>query len=93
MALNMHSKVASAKDAYGNDIEMQLPTPTTTLLSKRNQQKVESPTWKGYRVEMEHLTAQQLQVIIKDQVNIYLKDEPDSKRFTIELTLKEEVKE
>jgi len=77
-------------DFYGNPLQQE--TPTLALLSKRNQlkQETEKHDWKGCRVEMEHLTAQQLQVIIKDQVNIYLKDEPDSKRFTIELTLKEE---
>ena len=75
------------RDFYGNE---QQSTPTIALLSKRNQNKVESPGWKGYTVTMEHQTPQQLQRIITGQVTAYLKGEPDTKRFTLTLTLEEE---
>ena len=75
------------RDFYGNE---QQSTPTIALLSKRNQKKVESPDWKGYTVEMEHLSPEQLQRIIQGQVNVFLKGEPDTKRFALTLTLEEE---
>lgn len=77
-------------DFYGNPLEPQAPTPTTLLLSKRNQNKVESPNWKGYTVTMEHQAPEQLQRIIQGQVTAFLKGEPDTKRFTLTLTLEEE---
>ena len=79
------------RDAYGNPVESQFPTPTTLLLTKRNQNKVESPNWKGYTLNMEHQTPEQLQRIIAGQVTVYLKGEPDTKRFTLTLTLEEEL--
>ena len=78
------------RDFYNNPVEPQQPTPTTILLSKRNQNKVESPNWKGYTLTEEHLTPQQLQGIITGQVNVFLKGEPESKRFALTLTLEEE---
>lgn len=90
MALNLHSRPKSAEDFYGNPIEMnQLPTPTTLLLEKRKE-KVESPTWKGWTLTREHMTGSQAQSWIDTAIKTHLNGEPDSKRFTIELTLKEE---
>jgi hypothetical protein len=77
-------------DFYGNPIEPQVDTPTLALLSKRNKQKVESPNWKGYTLNMQHLTSEKLQHIITGQVTAYLKGEPDTKQFTLTLTLEEE---
>ena len=74
-------------DFYGNEQQL---TPTIALLSKRNQKKVESPNWKGYTLTEEHLTPEQLQRIIQGQVNVFLKGEPESKRFALTLTLEEE---
>jgi hypothetical protein len=84
----------STLDYYGNKID-QLPTPTTLLLKKREQTaeietkgtryKATLPLWKVDDVN-------RLMEIhnIEKQAQIFLKDQPKEKRFTLELTIKED---
>ena len=78
------------RDFYNNPIEPQQPTPTTILLSKRNQNKVESPGWKGWTLTREHMTAQQAQSWIDTAVKTHFKGESETKQYTLEITLEEE---
>lgn len=98
MALNLHSKVASTKDAYGNDIEMQLPTPTTLLLeSRETKQESPSPQPTEYTATLPLWKSMDINAVleshlIEKQAGAFLKDQPANKRFTLELTIKEEAK-
>jgi hypothetical protein len=84
----------STLDYYGNQID-QLPTPTTLLLASReplatiecNEIKYVArlPLWKATDINR----TLELHSIEK-QAQIFLKDQPKDKQFTLELTIKEE---
>jgi hypothetical protein len=95
MALNLHSRPKSTEDYYGNQIEMQLPTPTTILLEKRNRkQESIGPQPQKYVLTRELLVPIDIQKTldahsIEKQICIFLKDQAPTKRFTIEIKITE----
>jgi ribosome-binding protein aMBF1 (putative translation factor) len=86
--------VDSTLDFYGNKNEPQYPTPTTLLLASRKpiaeiecketKYTAKLPLWEVS--ELERILEIKL---IEKQIQIFLKDQPKEKRFTLELTIKE----
>lgn len=86
--------VKSTLDFYGNTVD-QMPTPTTKLLASREPiAKIECKEIK-YTAKLPLWKTPELDRVlelhsIEKQAQIFLKDQPKEKRFTLELTIKEE---
>jgi hypothetical protein len=89
----VRSMTKSSLDFYGNRID-QLPTPTTLLLESRKQQADIKTSETKYVAKLSLWKTTDLNRalelhLIEKQAQTFLKDQPQTKHFTLELTIKE----